>query len=70
MQKLNLSYNMLQDSLGQLQELSLVELQPATAEFVTTGRGLEFLTKWMQLQEFLKPGEKISIKAGKISRDN
>lgn len=68
MQKLNLSFNMTQDCLGQLEELKLVECRADTSEYFTTGKGLAFLVKWMQLQEFLKPEEKVSLKMGKISR--
>ncbi|MGO8806350.1 MAG: winged helix-turn-helix domain-containing protein [Candidatus Bathyarchaeia archaeon] len=62
MQKLNLSFNTIQECLAQLQELKLLQLQHGTMEYATTGKGLDFLAKWMQLQEFLKPEEKISLK--------
>jgi len=67
MQEINLSYNTIQDCLQQLQELELIELQNDSSEFLTTGKGLDFLAKWLQLQEFLKPDEKVSIKTRKIS---
>jgi predicted transcriptional regulator len=66
MQKANISYNTLQDCLQQLQELDLVELHPNTLEYVTTKKGITFLVKWMQLQEFLMPNEKVSIRAKKV----
>ena len=67
MQKANLSYNALQRCLLQLQELDLVELCPGSLEYITTQKGRIFLEKWMQLQEFLKPEEKVSIKTQKYA---
>lgn len=58
MQKLNLSYNTLQDCLTQLLELNLLELNPHTLEYITSRKGLDFLVQWTQLQAFLKPAEK------------
>lgn len=62
MQKLNLSYNTLQDCLSQLLELNLLELQPDALEYVTSRRGLAFLAQWTQLQAFLKPEKSLDEK--------
>jgi predicted transcriptional regulator len=62
MQKANLSYNNLQKCLEELESLGLVALQPETYEYATTKKGVTFLAKWGQLQRFLTPEEKLSIK--------
>jgi predicted transcriptional regulator len=62
MQKANLSYSALQDCLRQLEQLDLVALRPDTLEYATTEKGVTFLVKWRQLQEFLTPEEKVSIR--------
>ncbi len=62
MQKANLSYKNLQKCLGELESLGLVVLLPETTEYVITKKGIVFLAKWGQLQLFLTPEEKLSIK--------
>jgi predicted transcriptional regulator len=66
MQKANLSYTTLQDCLQQLQELDIVRIHADTSEFVTTEKGILFLIKWRQLQEFLTPQERITMKTKKV----
>jgi DNA-binding PadR family transcriptional regulator len=39
-----------------------VALRPDTLEYATTEEGVTFLAKWRQLQEFLTPEEKVTIK--------
>lgn len=68
MQKLNLSYNTMQSCLAQLAELGLIEMQPDTLEYVVSRRGLAYLVQWKQLQAFLKPDEKLSLKLGRITQ--
>jgi predicted transcriptional regulator len=60
MQKANLSYVSLQDCLSHLQELGFIQPYGNT-KFLTTEKGAIFLGKWMQLQELLKPRERVSI---------
>jgi predicted transcriptional regulator len=62
MQKANLSYSALQDCLQQLERLDLMKVHPDTLEYATTEKGVTFLVKWRQLQEFLTPEEKVSIR--------
>ncbi len=67
MQKANLSYVVAQGCIDQLKLLGLIELAPETLAYATTKKGIVFLEKWTQLQEFLSPKERVSISAGKAS---
>jgi predicted transcriptional regulator len=66
MQKANLSYYTLLDCIKQLHDLGLVKLEPATQEYATTKKGVTFLAKWIQLQHYLLPNEKVSINSKRI----
>jgi predicted transcriptional regulator len=65
MRKANLSYGYFQDCLSQLQELGFIQPNSDATKYVTTEKGVNFLGKWTQLQELLKPNERILIKREK-----
>jgi predicted transcriptional regulator len=53
MNKTNLSYNMLQDCLKELQNLKFIEVHHSIERYSTTEKGLEFLQKFTDLQELI-----------------
>jgi len=62
MRKVNLCHGTVRDCLQLLQELNLVELSRGTAGYVATERGMSFLAKWDQLQDFLTRKASCSLK--------
>jgi predicted transcriptional regulator len=53
MYKTNVSYRLLQDCLLQLQKKRLLEAHHSMEKYSTTEKGLEFLHKWTELQQFM-----------------
>ena len=49
----NLSWEMLQRYLSQLQSRGLLEVHHSQIKYATTPKGLEFIEKWGELTEFL-----------------
>jgi len=59
MYKTNLSYAVLQDCLMQLQKLKLLEVHHSKEMYSTTAKGLEFLERWTELQQFIVIGRPV-----------
>ena len=55
MYQTNISYTMLQKCLPQLLGCELLEVHHSAERYATTKKGHEFLSKWKELQELLKP---------------
>ena len=53
MYRTNMSWEMLQKYLSQLQSLEMLEVRNSLTKYVTTQRGLEFVEKWRELTELL-----------------
>ena len=49
----NLSWQMLQKYLSQLQSLGLLEVHHSVTRYATTEKGLKFVEKWRELLELL-----------------
>jgi len=49
----NLSWQMLQKYLSQLQSLGLLEVHHSVTKYATTEKGLKFVEKWRELLELL-----------------
>jgi len=49
----NLSWQMLQKYLSQLQSLDLLEVHHSVTKYATTQKGLKFVEKWRELVELL-----------------
>ena len=47
----NLSWKMLKNYIGFMQERGLLEEQESSNKFVTTDRGKDFVKKWEELQK-------------------
>jgi len=61
MYETNLSYAMLQDCLMKLQNKGLLEVHHSKTKYATTEKGLEFLQRWAELQQFLKIEKSVHI---------
>jgi predicted transcriptional regulator len=55
MYRTNLSWQMLQECLSELQLLGLLEVHDDANKYATTRKGLEFVEKWAELVELLYP---------------
>jgi predicted transcriptional regulator len=53
MYKNNLSYNLLQDCLTELQKKKLIKVHHSKEEYSTTEKGQKFFQKWTELQQLL-----------------
>jgi len=53
MYRTNLSWQMLQKYLSQLQSLGLLEVHHSLTRYVTTPKGIKFVEKWRELVELL-----------------
>lgn len=65
MQKANISYDMLQKCLNELEDLELIEFSEKVKTYKTTQKGKVFLQRWVQLQELLHSKDKLLIKKEK-----
>ena len=61
MYETNLSYTMLQDCLKKLQNQGLLEVHHSEVKYATTEKGLQFLQRWVELQQFLKIEKSVHI---------
>jgi predicted transcriptional regulator len=64
MQKTNTSYRSLQNHLVELKKLRLIEFQSDSSKYAVTKKGLDFLEKWMKLQEILAPEDSVVFGRG------
>jgi len=55
MYKTNISFTMLQKCLPKLLKFELLEIHHSVERYATTEKGQEFLCRWKELQNLLKP---------------